>query len=72
MDATAETAGGVHGAAGADAEATATRPEHEGATIQGLGRGPRIAGAGITNEEVVENQVNWSMIVHRGLLSNQY
>ena len=70
MDGTAETVDGVHGAAGADAEEMATRPEREGATIQGLGRGPSIAGAAITNEEVVENQVNWSM--HIGLLSNHY
>ena len=46
-------AGGVHGAAGADAEATATGREGEGATIPGRGRGASIAGAPIPKKEDV-------------------
>ena len=62
-------AGGVRGAAGADAEATATGREGEGATIPGLGRGARIAGAAVPKKEAV--QVG-KLILHAGLLSNQY
>ena len=47
------TAGGVHGAAGADAEAAATGREGEGATIPGRGRGASIAGAPIPKKEDV-------------------
>ena len=47
------TAGGVRGAAGADAEAAATGREGEGATIPGRGRGASIAGAPIPKKEDV-------------------
>ena len=46
-------AGGVRGAAGPDAEATATGREGEGATIPGRGRGASIAGAQIPKKEDV-------------------
>ena len=44
-------AGGARGAAGADAEATATGREGEGATIPGLDRGARIAGAAVPKKK---------------------
>ena len=46
-------AGGVRGAAGADAEAAATGREGEGATIPGRGRGASIAAAPIPKKEDV-------------------
>ena len=69
MDGTAETAGGAHGAAGAAAEAMAIRRGGGSATIPGLGRGASIAGAAIPRRENV--QVG-KLILHAGLLSNQY
>ena len=67
-DGTAEMAGGVRGAAGADA-GTVTRRGGGGATIPGLGQGARIAGAAVPKKEAV--QVG-KLILHAGLLSNQY
>ena len=69
MDGTAETEGGAHGAAGAAAEAMAIRRGGGSATIPGLGRGASIAGAATPRREDV--QVG-KLILHAGLLSNQY
>ena len=66
MDGTAETAGGAHGAAGAAAEAMATRRGGGSATTPGLGRGTSIAGAATPRREDV--QVG-KLILHAGLLS---
>ena len=69
MDGTAETAGGVLGAAGAAAEAMAIRRGGGSATTPGLGRGASIAGAATPRREDV--QVG-KLILYAGLLSNQY
>ena len=69
MDGTAETAGGAHGAAGAAAEAMATRRGGGSATIPGLGRGASIAGAATPRREDVKVG---KLILYAGLLSNQY
>ena len=69
MDGIAETEGGVHGAAGAAAEAMVTRRGGGDVTTPHQGRGARIAGAAAPKKEVV--QVG-KLILHAGLLSNQY
>ena len=69
MDGTAETEGGAHGAAGAAAEAMATRREGGSATTPGLGRGASIAGAATPRREDVKVG---KLILYAGLLSNQY
>ena len=55
-------AGGVRGAAGADAEATATGREGEGATIPGRGRGASIAGAALPRREDVRTAIRCAKV----------